>query len=392
LIARCTFTFLTVSVPVLGLKLFVSELDAIDTDISNQTETRGELRGLAPKQPITKRAQVIIANERQQKMNKIFSNEQSPSVSVVIPTRGRSQMVLRAVESVLAQTYAPEEIIVVIDGPDPETKEALLGLHRKQVKVIELPTSSGGAVARNTGITVAVGTWIALLDDDDEWLPEKLASQMDIARRSTAKDTIIACKAIVNRTITTEVWPHRRPSEEEDLSEYIFCRSSLGQGTGLLITSMLLAPRKLFLQVPFDPGVRRHQDSDWILRATKEQGAVVQWAWQPLLIFNLEFNRQSVSRSGDAGPSFKWLSKTTLLTPKARAFFIATQIAPRVGLLSHPLLVLRAIAEFATCGYLSASASALFAVLLLTSGGMRGRTISLLDRIRHKARVTCPSA
>src|ERR1700744_4710601 len=95
-------------------------------------------------------------------------------VSAVIPTRNRPGLVCRAVESVLKQTIADLEVVVVVDGPDAATALALQEFHDPRIRCIELQQNVGGSEARNVGIREAQGTWIALLDDDDEWLPTKL--------------------------------------------------------------------------------------------------------------------------------------------------------------------------------------------------------------------------
>lgn len=98
-------------------------------------------------------------------------------VTVVIPTYNRARFVTRAVESVLAQTYADYEIIVVDDGSTDDTKEALRPYEGCIRSIYQ--ENAGVSAARNTGISAALGEWIAFLDSDDEWLPEKLAVQMD---------------------------------------------------------------------------------------------------------------------------------------------------------------------------------------------------------------------
>jgi glycosyltransferase involved in cell wall biosynthesis len=98
------------------------------------------------------------------------------SVSVVIPTHNRAELVLRAVRSVLAQTRPAEQVIVVDDGSTDDTGP----LVRTQFGSVDYlaQENRGVSAARNRGIEVATGEWIALLDSDDEWLPEKLERQM----------------------------------------------------------------------------------------------------------------------------------------------------------------------------------------------------------------------
>lgn len=100
-----------------------------------------------------------------------------PFVSVIIPTYNRAAWVTEAVGSVLSQTYRDFEVLVVDDGSTDSTLEALAPFFR-EVKVLRRASRRGVAAARNLGISAARGQWLAFLDSDDLWLPEKLARQM----------------------------------------------------------------------------------------------------------------------------------------------------------------------------------------------------------------------
>ncbi len=93
-------------------------------------------------------------------------------ISVIIPVFNRPQMVQRALRSVLEQTEPPLEIIVIDDGSTDETP-SVLNTFVPQVQIIRQP-NKGVSAARNAGILQARGDWIALLDSDDQWLPNKL--------------------------------------------------------------------------------------------------------------------------------------------------------------------------------------------------------------------------
>ena len=100
-----------------------------------------------------------------------------PLVSVIIPTYNRATLVVEAVASALAQTYRDFEVLVVDDGSTDGTLKALapfLG----EVKLLRLSRRRGVSAARNLGIRAARSRWLAFLDSDDLWLPEKLARQM----------------------------------------------------------------------------------------------------------------------------------------------------------------------------------------------------------------------
>ena len=105
-----------------------------------------------------------------------------PLVSVVIPTFNREKVVGRAVNSVLNQSFRDFECIVVDDGSTDETGSVLRGFADK-IKVIKTE-NRGVSAARNTGAKLAVGKYIAFLDSDDEWKPQKLQKQLDFMRKS----------------------------------------------------------------------------------------------------------------------------------------------------------------------------------------------------------------
>ncbi len=101
-----------------------------------------------------------------------------PTVSVVIPAFNRADTIRAAVGSVLAQTYADFELLVVDDGSTDGTMAALDGVSDPRLRPLANPRNLGVSAARNTGIAQARGIWVAFQDSDDEWLPEKLEKQM----------------------------------------------------------------------------------------------------------------------------------------------------------------------------------------------------------------------
>ncbi len=98
-----------------------------------------------------------------------------PTISVVIPVRNASTTIGRAVESVLQQTCSVHEMVVVDDASTDQSAVAAGSFPK--VRIVKLSHWSGAAAARNAGIRAACGDWIAFLDADDEWLPEKLEKQ-----------------------------------------------------------------------------------------------------------------------------------------------------------------------------------------------------------------------
>ncbi len=258
-------------------------------------------------------------------------------------------MVLAAVESALAQTHSPLEVIVVIDGPEKpagESTAALLAtVADERLRVLPLDSSVGGAEARNLGVQAASGEWVAFLDDDDLWLPEKLAVQMEQASRSPAGSIpVMSCLVLARSPHWEEVWPREPYRDGQPLSEYLFCRRGWRYGSALLQTSTLVAPRALLVKVPFARGLKKHQDWDWLLRAGQQPSVQVQSAGDaPLAVFHVEGDRASVGRVPDWRFSLAWaLERRQLFTRRAFAGFVATECAAQAegeGFLSRVALM-----------------------------------------------------
>ena len=100
-----------------------------------------------------------------------------PTVSVVIPTFNRTGLLREAVGSVFAQTYTDWELLIADDGSGDETRAYLASLDDPRVTVILHPHGGGPAAMRNSAVARARGEWIAFLDSDDLWMPEKLELQ-----------------------------------------------------------------------------------------------------------------------------------------------------------------------------------------------------------------------
>jgi glycosyltransferase involved in cell wall biosynthesis len=118
---------------------------------------------------------------------------QSPLVSVIIPTYNRSEMLKRAIQSVLLQTYQNFEIIVVDDGSTDNTQDVLGSIEYRFIKYIRNKANKGGAYSRNLGIDHSKGRYIAFLDSDDEWLPTKLEKQIILFENSPKKTGVVYC-------------------------------------------------------------------------------------------------------------------------------------------------------------------------------------------------------
>ncbi len=254
----------------------------------------------------------------------------SELVSAVIPTCKLPALVVQAVRSALQQTYSRIEVVVVIDGPDPETEASLAQIHDLRLRVLPLAINVGGAEARNIGVRAARGRWIAFLDDDDEWLPGKIALQLAAAQSSETALPIISAKLIARASFGSRVQPRRSYRAGQPLSEHLFCRSSLTDGPYALQTSTLFIPRALLLAAPFRAGLKRHQDWDWLLRISSHPGVRFCVLPEPLVIFRADDSHRSISRGLDWEFSLHWAtSMRSRFTSRAYSFFVATECIPR---------------------------------------------------------------
>ena len=247
-------------------------------------------------------------------------------VSVVIPTRNRPELVCRAVRSALNQTFRNLEVIVVIDGPDPATEDALQQIGDSRLRVIPLRENVGGCEARNVGARAAHGEYVALLDDDDEWLPVKIERQVQLAGSLSGSHKLVTTLFLDRRGSTDLVRPRRYPKAGQPISEYLWCEVSwLGGIEGFPQTSTWLVSRTLLLDVPFTPGQKVLQDLDWLLHAFSRpelQTAIVN---EPLSIFHNDSGRDRVTKKIDWRYSRDWaLNNRHLFTPKALGFFLVT--------------------------------------------------------------------
>lgn len=277
------------------------------------------------------------------------------TISVVMPTCGRSPWLDLAIESVLKQSYAPVELIVVDDRPQAETEElckamALLEADARPACNPEVSSQScatedaehavplripirwlrtygaGAAFARNAGVQAATGDWIAFLDDDDAWQPEKLARQMESALASEALYPVLSCRMLVQTATAEYELPRQSYDGREPLAEYLFCRKGLRAGKGWVQTSTLLAPRALLLAEPWNAALKLHQDWDWLLRVTARHDVGLRMLDVPLAVYRTEDGRATISRRPDWRASLDWIrSQHKRVSPRAAGWFIAVE-------------------------------------------------------------------
>jgi glycosyltransferase involved in cell wall biosynthesis len=209
-----------------------------------------------------------------------------PKVSVIIPTHNRAHFLRDAVSSVLNQTFQDFEIIVVDDASTDNTSEVMAAFHDERIRLLRHDTNKGGSAARNMGIINSRCDYIAFLDDDDEWLPEKLAKQMDVLLASPQEvGGVYTGYLIVDKT-SGKVIDQKLPTKRGDLLNDLLISNCIG-GT----SSVLLRKHCLDTVGLFDDTLPRSQDFDLWLRIA----AVFHFEYvpEPLYKYSIHDNRIS---------------------------------------------------------------------------------------------------
>lgn len=182
-------------------------------------------------------------------------------ISVVIPAYNSAKTLPGALESVFAQTYGEHEIIVVDDGSSDDTPD-VLSRYASRVKYIR-QENKGPSAARNMGIRAARGEYIAFLDADDLWLPEKLELQLDLMKRDPMT-ALVGCGIYAidrdGQVVDTVV----RREEEPDFPEQIGFWNAFGN------PSCALARKSVFEELgPFNENLRFGEDWEMWLRISR---------------------------------------------------------------------------------------------------------------------------
>jgi glycosyltransferase involved in cell wall biosynthesis len=187
--------------------------------------------------------------------NRVAALLSEPLVSVVIPSFNRQACLRRAIDSVIAQSYRPIEIIVVDDGSTDGTIDTFTGLECGVPFLFHpLESNMGAAIARNRGVELANGPFIAFLDSDDLWHPEKIARQM--AALAQHGETYGGCyTGILSLDEQGQPCGISRATDEGDIHAALLNHNVVGS------TSCVLVRRDLLLQQGgFLPGLRSCQD------------------------------------------------------------------------------------------------------------------------------------
>lgn len=188
--------------------------------------------------------------------------KEKPAITVVIPTHNRPELVSGAIESVLEQIWQDFEIIVIDDGLEKRARSMVETFNDERIHYIEHQENKGCSAAKNTGMQNAQGKYIAILDDDDRWYPQKLEKQYQ-ALEEVGRDVGFSFTAVIeefeNRQGRTQV-----PEGVGDYLDFALCRFSG------LIDSAMVYRREVFETVGgLDETYPTHTGAEYAIRVAR---------------------------------------------------------------------------------------------------------------------------
>lgn len=189
----------------------------------------------------------------------------SPLISIVIPAHNREHTLGYCLRSVYAQSYRHFEVVVVDDGSDDKTAEKVFEFDDPRLRLVRYSQSKGAQAARNTGIKAAAGDWIAFLDSDDEWLPDKLEKQVAILASRDWQENIVV------HSDMSRYYPESDKTEAWDLPLVMgtACYPQLLRSPGPLFQTFLVSKAALSAIGYLDENVPAFQEWDTAIRLAK---------------------------------------------------------------------------------------------------------------------------
>lgn len=185
-----------------------------------------------------------------------------PLVSVILPTYNRAEMMIKAARSVLSQTYTNIELVIVDDHSTDDTETLAKSIDDKRVRYLRNETNMGANHTRNRGILNSHGEFLALVDDDDLWLPEKIKRQIELFQSSPENVGLVYCGFRVqtgNGHVLMDVKPEHRGS----VHDILLRKNILGSPTPVIRRTAFLSAGM------FDESMNNCQDWDLWIRISK---------------------------------------------------------------------------------------------------------------------------
>lgn len=233
----------------------------------------------------------------------------NPLITCIIPTHNRFNLLKRAVESVLQQTYANKELLIINDHSDYSEYDLLNNISNlnTKIKLINLPNDKRGAcAARNIGINEAKGEYISFLDDDDIWHPNKLAWQINTFLNDDVKIVYGSYITVSQINKKGRFIKQIKTVSYKDLLWFNYIGS----------TSLIMVKAELAKKIYFDEKLLSLQDADFYLRILKNGGIALPVTEAIATITNGNYNRISNNKINKIKGYECYLQKHKLLFNK----------------------------------------------------------------------------
>ncbi len=208
------------------------------------------------------------------------AQQAAPAISIVSPFHNRRTFLSPLIASLQEQTFTDFELIIVDDGSTDGLADAVATLQTGfPVRFIRLEPNRGAAAARNAGIDAARGRYVALLDSDDAWHPDKLRLQFQQLEADVSGPPLVSLTRQLVRSGVSYVSPSATMGPDDDVGSYLFLRG------GVIQSSMMMLNRDLAARVRFDGSDHGHDDWSFALRL-QAAGARFAMLEQPLTLYN----------------------------------------------------------------------------------------------------------
>ncbi len=215
-----------------------------------------------------------------------------PEVSVVVPTRNRRDLLRHTLGCVLGQRAVDIEVLVADDGSTDGTPEVVRSLGDPRVRLLRSHSSAGPGVARNRGIAAAAAAWVAFIDDDDLWAPDKLRRQLDAATSTRAEWVYTGAVNVQQRDGRLEIVGGAPCSSPDEVRARLPYRNALGGGPALVLVRRALLDRV----GGFDGSLPHKEDWDLWIRLSRAAAPAVVPA--PLVAYRIHDDQRSVAVAG----------------------------------------------------------------------------------------------
>lgn len=260
------------------------------------------------------------------------ATKRMPLVSVIIPTYNRVHTLPASIDSVLCQTYDNLEVIVVDDGSTDGTEIFVRGLADSRVRYIKNSGNHGPAAARNLGVRLAEGEYVAFQDSDDEWRPDKLEKQMPFLLEPGEKTDLVYCEftryygQTRRETVPSKALPIR--CKQGDILPILLQQP-------LISTQTIVVKKRSFVEVGgFNETLDTFEDYEFTVRFSQKH--------------RIGFVEESLVKVNDSPDS---VDKRFAARIRTQAYIVREMITPlrELGLLWEKLSAVQKTAEHLKC-------------------------------------------